>query len=163
MELARKTLAIGGALALVLVMGACSNGSTTTTPSAAPVAEPSADSGGDAGGGTITIDGQEANDHGTEDASGMDEFEMEADTDDGQDYFKPTTLQGSPGQELTLELVNESTDVEHNFTLEDQQIDEDLEPGASTTVTVTFPEEGTLQFHCEFHEGAGMIGQLEAV
>jgi plastocyanin len=107
-------------------------------------------------GGTITLDGQSANDHGTKDVSGMDEFSVEAD----DFYFEPTVLTGTAGQKIEIEVENEGN-VEHNFSLTDQGIDQDVSPGQKAKVDVTFPQSGTLVFFCKFHQSQGMVGALE--
>ena len=61
-------------------------------------------------------------------------------------FFSPTVLIGSGGQSLQLTIMNKETPPndghnEHNFTLEDQGIDQGIDPGTSETVTVTFPRE----------------------
>ncbi len=103
------------------------------------------------------VAGIEANDHGTTDASDKDELELELD----DNYFEPTVIQGSPGQTLKLELENEG-DAEHNFTLEDQQLDQDVDAGEKAEVTVTFPQSGQLSFYCKYHRDVGMAGALSA-
>ncbi len=108
------------------------------------------------GGGTITIDGKEANDHGRKDVSGQDETEFELD----DFYFGPTVLVGTPGQTITLEAQNEG-DNAHTFTIEGGDVDEEIQPGKSATIEVTFPDSGTLTFECRFHEERGMRGGLE--
>ncbi|MGH2637131.1 MAG: cupredoxin domain-containing protein, partial [Actinomycetota bacterium] len=107
-------------------------------------------------GGTITLDGQTANDHGTEDVSGETSIEFELDNF----YFQPTVVQGTAGQTLTLEAFNEG-DAAHTVTSEELGIDEELEPGGEATIQVTFPESGQVVFVCRFHEGQGMRGALE--
>ena len=87
----------------------------------------------------------------------MDEFELEAD----DFYFNPTTLKGTAGEKLKLEVKNEGS-AEHNFTLEDQNIDQDVDAGEDATVTVTFPDSGVLEFFCKYHKSSGMVGQLQA-
>ncbi len=111
--------------------------------------------GGDEG--TATIDGREANDHGTEDVAGEASIELEMD----DFYFEPTVLQGEAGQVITLEAFNEG-DATHNLSIADQGIDVDLEAGGETEIDVTFPESGTLVFECKYHANQGMIGALEA-
>ena len=98
------------------------------------------------GGGT-TIDGEKANDHGTKTVSGS-SFELEADNDGKDFYFNPTILKGNPGEKVTLEIKNEGS-VKHNFTVESQKVDEDLNPDQTVNVTVTFPSSGLVEFHCE--------------
>jgi plastocyanin len=109
----------------------------------------------EAAGGTTTVGGQEANDHGTEDAAGEDSIEFEMD----DFYFEPTVLEGEAGQTLTLEAFNEG-DEEHNVTIEDQGIDEDIEPDDEGEVEVTFPDSGTVVFFCKYHQDQGMRGAL---
>jgi plastocyanin len=62
---------------------------------------------------------------------------------------------------VKLEIKNEGS-TKHNFTVEDQKIDEDIDPGSDVSVSVTFPKSGSVEFHCEYHHSSGMVGQLEA-
>ena len=110
-------------------------------------------------GGTITVGSDEFSDHGSKDVSGTDEIDLEADNDGSDFYFEPTVLQGEPGQTLKIDVENEG-DVAHNFTIDDQNIDVDIQPGEKQEATVTFPESGTVAFYCEFHESQGMGGAL---
>ena len=112
--------------------------------------------GGDEGGGSITVSGEKANDHGSQDVSGETEVDLELDNF----YFAPTVLTGSAGETLTLHLENEGG-AEHNFSLTDQGIDQDVEPGEKAEVSVTFPDSGTLVFFCEYHQNMGMRGALQ--
>jgi plastocyanin len=105
------------------------------------------------GGGTKTIAGLKANDHGSKTVSG----EAKVELDDY--YFEPTVLKGRPGSEVTLELENEGK-VEHNLTIESQQIDQDVEPGEDAKVTVTIPQSGAVSFYCKYHKSQGMAGAL---
>jgi plastocyanin len=75
-------------------------------------------------------------------------------------YFEPSVLQGKPGEKVTLHITNKSTDTEHNFTIESQNINKDLSEGKSYTVTATFPQSGVLSFFCEYHKDKGMAGGL---
>ncbi|HEX2029870.1 MAG TPA: cupredoxin domain-containing protein [Actinomycetota bacterium] len=138
----RSALAL--ALALGLLATACGGGDDQPT------------GGGDQEGGTVQVAGQQANDHGTENVAGMSQLEFELD----DFYFEPTILEGEAGQTLTLNLFNEG-DAPHTFTLEEQGIDEELQPGQEhVTVEVTFPDSGEVAFICRFHEAQGMIGGL---
>jgi plastocyanin len=101
------------------------------------------------------VSGQKANDHGSQDVSGESELDLELD----DFYFEPTVLTGSPGETLTLDLENEG-DTEHNFSLTDQGIDQDVEAGEKAEVSVTFPDSGTLVFFCKYHQDMGMRGAL---
>jgi hypothetical protein len=42
-------------------------------------------------------------------------------------HFDPTTPKGTPGQTVTLGNRNEGS-VEHDFAVEEQEVDEDIEP-----------------------------------
>src|SRR5262245_33998323 len=112
--------------------------------------------GGDEEGGTITVDGEKANDHGSQDVS--DESELDLELDDF--YFDPTVLTGTAGETLTLHLENEGS-TEHNFSVTDQGLDQDVEDGGNADVTVTFPDSGSLVFFCKYHQNMGMRGALE--
>jgi plastocyanin len=141
----RKVLAL--AFVAALFMFACGSSEPTDTASNDQTAaqDESADTGSDTGSEEKTMD-----------VSGKDEADVELD----DFYFSPNVIQGEAGQTVTLTLENEG-DAEHNFTLEDQKIDEDIEPGDDVKVEVTFPESGSLEFHCEYHAGQGMTGSLE--
>ena len=114
----------------------------------------SSESGG-GGGGKKTIAGVQANDHGSKNVSS----EAEVELDDF--YFEPTVLRGKPGSQITLELKNEGS-TEHNFSIDSQSIDKDVEAGEDAKVTVTFPKSGELSFYCKYHKGKGMAGALSA-
>jgi len=58
---------------------------------------------------------------------------------------------------VTVELVNEGN-ATHTFTSDALGVDEDVDASESSSVTVTLPEEGAVEFHCRFHEGQGMRG-----
>ena len=117
----------------------------------------SGSSGGSEGSGKQTVAGAKVNFHGSKDVKGMSSLEIEADNF----YFEPTVLTGTPGQHLTLTIKN-STSTEHNFTVESQHVDKDIEDSQSQTVAVTFPPSGTLSFFCEYHHGSGMGGGLQS-
>ena len=82
-----------------------------------------------------------------------DELELELD----DNYFAPTFARGTPGEQVTVELVNEG-DATHTFTSDALGVDEEVSAGDSSSVSVTLPEEGAVAFHCRFHEGQGMKG-----
>ena len=52
--------------------------------------------------------------------------------------FDPSTIDVSSG-ETTIEVTNTGA-VEHSFTLDDDSVGQDVEPGESTTVTVNLTE-----------------------
>src|SRR4029450_10479152 len=79
--------------------------------------------------GTVTI-----SDHGILEVKGQTTVEVEAD----EYYFKPTFLQGAPGQRLKLEIENESGTL-HNISLPEEHIHIDIPPQGKVTVDVGFP------------------------
>ena len=140
-------IAAGGLLLLAAAgCGSSSSSSSGTTTEA---------SGSGGGGGQKTIAGVNANDHGTKAVADKGKTEVELD----DYYFKPTVLQGKPGQKVTLELRNEGQ-VEHTFTIDSQGIDKELQPGDEGEVTVTIPKSGVVSFYCKFHKSSGMAGAL---
>jgi plastocyanin len=110
---------------------------------------------GESEGKTATIAGLSANDHGSKQVSGKTEVELD------NYYFDPTVLKAKPGSKVTLELKNDSS-IEHNFSIDAQHIDKDLEGGESATVTVTIPQSGQISFYCKYHKSRGMAGALAA-
>src|SRR4051812_3016964 len=147
-----------GLAALAVVIGlvgaACSSGSSSGGES--PSASASASGGAE---GTVQIGSEQANNHGSKDVSGETKVELEADNDGSDFYFSPTVLTGSPGQKLTVDIHNEG-DTDHNFSIDDQSISQDIAPAEEHDVTVTFPQSGELVFYCEFHRSQGMLGEL---
>src|SRR6266568_2632849 len=93
------------AVVVMLVGAACSSSSNSS-----------------GGGGQITINGDNANDHGTKTVSGMSSFELAA----NDFYFDPTTLTGTAGQTLKIEIKNEGSTT-HNFSIDDQNISQDIQ------------------------------------
>jgi plastocyanin len=89
--------------------------------------------------------------------SGSGKTEVELD----DNYFQPKTIQGKPGDTITLELKNEGS-AEHNFTIDGQSVDQDVEPGDEAEVDITIPQSGSVQFYCKYHKAEGMTGTLEA-
>jgi len=118
------------------------------------------DNGTEGSGGTITIAGQKANDKGTKDVSGASSAELELNNEGNVYYFEPTILKGTAGEKMTLELSNEGSAL-HNFSVTDQNVDQDVPSGQKAEVTVTFPQSGTLVFFCKYHQTLGMVGALE--
>jgi plastocyanin len=99
----------------------------------------------------VSLEG-EVNDHGSADVQN-DEIEVELD----DFYFGPTFVKGTPGETVTVDLTNEG-DAAHTFTSDALGADEEVAPGDSSSVTVTLPADGAVEFHCRFHEGQGMKG-----
>jgi plastocyanin len=132
----RRGSAIGALLvATIFIVTACSSGSTSSA----------------AGGSSSSSQSQApAN------VQGKSSTKMSA-----QNYFfSPSTLDGTGGQKLTITLDNEGS-VPHNFSIDDQSISVTLEPGTEQDIQVTFPQSGSVQFYCAFHQANGMVGQLE--
>lgn len=93
------------------------------------------------------------NDHGTKTAG--DELSMELD----DNYFAPTYVEAKASQKITVELENEGSNA-HTFTSPTLGVDEEVPPGQKKTVTITAPGAGSAEFHCRFHQAAGMQGAL---
>ena len=70
--------------------------------------------------------------------------------------FDPSTIDVSSG-ETTIEVTNTGA-VEHSFTLDDDSVSQDIEPGESQTVTVNLT--ATTGFHCKYHPDQ-MTGTLQ--
>lgn len=73
-------------------------------------------------------------------------------------YFKKTFIK-APAGTVTVELENEGA-AQHSFTVDDQNIDVVVAPGATKTVTVTASDASPTTFYCKFHVGQGMQGAL---
>jgi plastocyanin len=108
---------------------------------------------GESEGKKMTIAGLSGNDHGSKQVSGTAEVELD------DFYFDPTVLKGKPGAKVTLTLKNEGK-VKHNFDLDAQNMDQDIDPGKSAAVTI--PKSGQLSFFCKYHKSMGMAGALAA-
>lgn len=76
-------------------------------------------------------------------------------------YFKPKTITGKPGSTVKVELKNEGQR-EHNFTIDGQKANADVQPGKNATVSVVIPKSGSVQFYCQYHKGLGMVGTVKA-
>jgi len=122
--------------------------SPSPSPAASPGASPSA-------GGQRVIAGLTFSDHGLQDVRGRSEVTMTA----GDFYFEPTFLRGDPGQRVRLQITNRS-DTQHNFTQNEQRIDQDIEPGGTATVEVEFTPGQAVRFYCKFFLDQGMNGLL---
>ena len=102
--------------------------------------------------------GQKVTIKGTKDVSSKSKATVELEQDDK--YFNPTFIKAKAGETITFKVKNEGS-LEHTFTSDDLSVDKTLEPGKSATITVTVPSSGKVfQFHCQFHETAGMIGAV---
>lgn len=141
--------------ASVALLGtACSSNNGTPSTAASPAPSATAQTSPSQAGGLAN-----ANNHGTESVTGKSEISIEMDEEGSDFYFKPTILKGSPGQKLNVELENEGS-VTHNFSIDEQNIDQDVDAGGKSTVSVTFPQSGQVEFYCKFHRAMGMLGAL---
>jgi plastocyanin len=71
------------------------------------------------------------------------------------DEFVPSTATIAVGD---VELVNEG-ESPHNFTIEGQGVDVDVDPGTTTTQPIDLAA-GTYTIFCAFHRSDGMQGSL---
>ena len=144
-----RTFVLFSVAAVALItLTACSSSSSTAPP------------GSGSSSGKITIGSDQANDHGTEDATGKTTFSIEASNDSSGYFFKPTILQGSAGQSITLEIKNDGSTL-HNFSITSMNVNINIDPGASQEVKVTFPQTGTVEYFCSIHHALGMAGELQ--
>jgi plastocyanin len=142
-----RGVVIVAACALLFVAAGC--GSSSSTSGGGTTTEESG------GGGQRAIAGVKANDHGTKPVEDNGKTEVEMD----DFYFEPTVLEGKAGQKVTLELKNEGK-TEHSFTIDSQNVDQELGPGEEAEVDVTIPKSGVVSFYCRFHKSSGMAGAL---
>jgi plastocyanin len=134
----RRGWAIGAlVLAPLFVTTACSSSSSSSS----------------GGGATSTSSSQSA---APTDVSGKSSTTMSAENY----FFTPAALDGTAGQKLTITLTNAGS-VPHNFSISDQNINVTLEPGEQKDIQVAFPQSGSVQFFCVFHQSSGMVGTLE--
>jgi plastocyanin len=129
-----------GAVAVLAVTAVGCGGDDSTDTSTAASAPP------------VSLDGR-VNDHGSTDLGSSTDLDLELD----DSYFAPTFVKADPGSTVTVTLTNEG-DAPHTFTIDDLGVDEQVQPGASATVEVELPEEGTLAYYCRFHVAGGMQG-----
>jgi plastocyanin len=142
-----RGVVIVAACALLFVAAGC--GSSSSSSGGRTTTEESG------GGGQRAIAGVKANDHGTKAVEDNGKTEVEMD----DFYFEPTVLEGQPGQKVTLELKNEGG-TEHSFTIDSENVDQELGPGEEAEVDVTIPKSGVVSFYCKFHKSSGMAGAL---
>jgi plastocyanin len=90
---------------------------------------------------------------GTKTVRNGDTVDLEADTF----YFGPTFSQGPAGAKITVNLGNEGKST-HTFTIDAQNVNQQLGPDAKATVTVTIPSSGSMLYYCNFHHDQGMQG-----
>lgn len=88
--------------------------------------------------------------------------EVEVNVTAGEGYFEPDEITVDLGQDVTI-VVENVTDVDHTFTIDELDVDVSLAPGEQEEVTFTAAEEGSFEFYCAEpgHRDAGMYGYLE--
>ena len=140
---------------LAFVAAACSNASSTapTGDGTTSMTNSTGSSDGDDGDGDDDA-------HQTDHVSGDTSVEVEAEDEEDQFYFKPSTIIGDAGQSIVIVVQNEGG-VEHTFTIDDQDIDVSLSPEQVQEVTVTFPDSGSVEYYCRIHVNLGMRGELK--
>jgi plastocyanin len=141
-----RTIIVAGLLALGIVATACT---TSSTSSAA--ASPSSSSGQ-----STTPSPTPPSPAPPANVVGKKTFTIDAE----DFFFSPNVLTGSAGQQLTLTIDNQGA-ATHTFTIASEHIDVTLAPGTQQTVKVTFPNSGSTEFLCRFHESMGMTGELQ--
>ena len=139
---------LGCLAVLVLTAAACSSGGEATSQSPSPAASPTT------GAECATLAGLSGTvqDHGTAAVSGT-----SVEIDAGDFFFDPTCLTASSPATVTVTVTNTGNAL-HNFTVEEQGIDQDVQIGESVTVKVELPASGSLPFLCKYHSGSGMQG-----
>jgi plastocyanin len=128
--------------AFVVLAAACSggNGSTSSTTTAPLITTPA-----------VTTPAE------TSPAPSASETAMAHDTLALKDnMFDPADLTIATGTDLTLDNQGAAL---HNFTVEGQDIDKDIQPGETETETIELPA-GTYTIFCKYHRALGMEGTL---
>lgn len=64
--------------------------------------------------------------------------------------YDQDSIDVEPGSEVEVTLTNED-DTEHTFSIEDPAVEIEAEGGESASGTFTAPEEGSVEFFCEYH------------
>jgi plastocyanin len=140
-----------------LVLGSCGDddGADVRESGSGPASESGTASGSASGSASgeppVSLEGT-VSDHGVGEVEG-DELELELD----DNYFGPTFVRGTPGQQVTVQLVNEGATT-HTFTSDPLGVDEQVDADAESSVSLTLPDEGAVEFYCRFHEAQGMKG-----
>jgi plastocyanin len=139
------------ALLAVAALGLAACGSSNSSNTSSSSSSNSAASSGGGGYGSASKTTTASNSS----SGGTNEVEMY------DDYFKPKTITGKAGSTVKIELKNEGQN-EHNFKIDGQKADADVEPGKNATVSVVIPKSGSVQFYCEYHKGLGMVGKVQS-
>ena|ERR1700694_708118 len=80
---------------------------------------------------------------------------------EAQDFqFSPTALTVPADTSIKATVKNTGTK-QHNITIKELGVNQDLQPGSTQTVTFTTKSAATLVFYCEYHrDSKGMKGTL---
>jgi plastocyanin len=150
-----RKLALAASFVLLFAMG-CANNSAEDNTVATPPSEYESSASPAASGAEAKI-----NDHGTKTFT-TEAFEVEIEQDnEGSDfYFEPTFIKSPGDATATVKLHNEG-DIQHTFTIDALDIDEELAPDEEKTVEVKLGTETRYEFYCRFHEGSGMRGAFQ--
>ncbi len=71
-------------------------------------------------------------------------------------FFKKTFIKSPAGQTVSVTITNEGS-TQHTFTIDAQDIDEELSSGDTVTVDVEIPASGKpIAGYCRFHKSSGM-------
>ncbi|MGH2530692.1 MAG: cupredoxin domain-containing protein [Thermomicrobiales bacterium] len=134
---------------MVGVMSVLEEGAEAAEGGASPVASPGASPGASP---VATPAGEEAAED--EDAA------TELTVDMAEMFFEPTEFSIPAGTDVTIRLTNSGVSP-HDFTIEELGINEVLDPGAETTITIN-AEAGTYDYICTQpgHKEAGMVGVM---
>ena len=139
----RRNLVIVAAIAASLFVATACSSSSSSSSSAG-------------GSSTSASTSSTSSSAGATDVTGKSTFEI----DQANFSFTPSTLDGSAGQKITFTIKNVGS-VPHTFTIDSMNVDVTVSPGSETTVDVTYPTSGTVEFYCKFHKSSGMTGTLE--
>jgi plastocyanin len=145
------------ALMVVAALGLAACGSGDDNSSSASSSGSSSSSTAAAGGGGYGSGGSKTTSSNAATSNSSGEIKMQM----VDDAFQPKTITGKAGSTVKVELKNTGSR-EHNFKIDGQKADADVEPGEDATVSVKIPTSGSVQFYCEYHKGLGMVGTVKA-
>jgi plastocyanin len=72
--------------------------------------------------------------------------------------FSPATISVKPGDKVTVTITNKDG-FTHNFSITELSVSQDLDTGATRSVTFT-ASSANLVFFCKYHQAKGMVGAL---
>jgi plastocyanin len=162
-RVAARSAIVAAALALALVGAACSNGygngaaagSPSPSPSH-PVTSPSSTGGGSGGYGGYG-GGSNRGGGGGEDDGGNGGGRPSATVTQADYSFTPSKFSVKSG--AIVEVTNSTSSTPHTFTIDGEDVNVNVDPGSSETVTLDLTP-GTYPFFCRYHASMGMTGTL---